>query len=58
MNPYTYIIFPHIRPEIVWAEDIESAVKLVQGKMLQDDFAIVSSFGGTDKVEIGKRAVN
>ncbi|OQA07899.1 MAG: hypothetical protein BWY67_01613 [Bacteroidetes bacterium ADurb.Bin397] len=58
MKPYTYIIYPHVRPEVLWAESIEEAVKKVEALMPADGYAEICPFGTTDKVEVGKRAVN
>ena len=57
-TPYTYIIYPHVRPEIIWADSIEEAVKLAESKMKDGQFGYICQFGTTDKVELGKRAVN
>ena len=58
MTAYCFIIQPHAEISVVWAKDIQDAIELVKAKMSEDQYAQVCSFGGTDKVEIGKRAVN
>lgn len=58
MTPYTYIIYPHVRPEILWADSIEEAKKEAESKMSPEQFGYICQFGTTDKVELGKRAVN
>lgn len=58
MTPYTYIIYPHTRSEVLWATDIDDAIRQVNSKMTDDQIAFICSFGGTDLIEIGKRAVN
>jgi len=55
---YTYLIRGHARLEVVEASCIEEAVKLVEAKMPPDGYAEIVPFGTTDKIELGKRAVN
>ena len=58
MTAYTYLIYPHTRIETVWADSIEEAVKKIEALMPADGYAEIVPFGTTDKVEVGKRAVN
>lgn len=58
MTPYLFIIHPHVRPEIIWADSIEEAIKEAESRMLPGQCGQICQFGTTDKIEVGKRAVN
>jgi len=60
MTPYTYIILSSPKPElgVFLADSIEEAVKKIEALMPADGYAEIVPFGTTDKVEVGKRAVN
>ena len=55
---YLLAIYPHVRPELIWADSIEDAIKEAEARMLPGQCGLLCQFGTTDKVEVGKRAVN
>ena len=58
MTPFTYILELSTDILVVWAKDIDHAISLIKEKIGIGTYAQVCSFGGTDLIEIGKRAVN
>lgn len=58
MTPYIYIIYPEKEIQNLWADSIEEAKKEAESKMVDGQFGFICQFGSTDKIELGKRAVN
>lgn len=55
---YLLAIEHHIYIEQIFAYSIEEAIKEAEARMKPDEYGEICQFGTTDKVEVGKRAVN